>query len=35
MDVDRIERKMEEKKVYIKRVFHVREIGVFGFMLEK
>ena len=30
MDVDRIERKMEEKKVYIKRVFHVREIGVFG-----
>jgi predicted nucleotidyltransferase len=30
MDVDRIERKMEEKKVYTKRVFHVREIGVFG-----
>ena len=30
MDVDRIERKMEEKKAYIKRVFHVREIGVFG-----
>jgi len=30
MDVDRIEREMEEKKVYIKKVFHVREIGVFG-----
>ncbi|HEC67275.1 MAG TPA: nucleotidyltransferase [Candidatus Desulfofervidus auxilii] len=30
MDKDKIERKLEEKKVYIKRVFHVREIGIFG-----
>ncbi|MCK4733309.1 MAG: nucleotidyltransferase family protein [Methanophagales archaeon] len=30
MDADRMERKLEEKKVYMKRFFHVREIGLFG-----
>jgi len=30
MDADRIERKLEEKKINIERVFHVREIGIFG-----
>ncbi|HJH26909.1 MAG TPA: nucleotidyltransferase [Methanophagales archaeon] len=30
MDADKIERKLEEKKVYIKRFFHIREVGVFG-----
>ncbi len=30
MGAEKIERKLEEKKIYIKRVFHVREIGVFG-----
>ena len=30
MDAEKIERKLEEKKVYIKRVFHIREIGLFG-----
>ncbi|MBC8522234.1 MAG: hypothetical protein H8D26_09680 [Methanomicrobia archaeon] len=26
MGADKIERKLEEKKVYIKRVFHIREV---------
>ena len=30
MDIEKIERKLEEKKEYIKRVFHIREIGIFG-----
>lgn len=30
MDANEIERKLEEKKVHIKRVFHIREIGIFG-----
>jgi len=30
MDAKEIEKKLEEKKYRIKRVFHVREIGIFG-----
>ena len=30
MDADKIERILEEKKVYIKKVYHIREIGIFG-----
>ncbi|NQE51973.1 hypothetical protein C5S29_00170 [ANME-1 cluster archaeon GoMg3.2] len=30
MDANEIERKLEEKKVHIKSVFHIREIGIFG-----
>jgi predicted nucleotidyltransferase len=30
MDANEIERKLEEKKVHIKGVFHIREIGLFG-----
>ncbi|NAS89546.1 nucleotidyltransferase [ANME-1 cluster archaeon AG-394-G21] len=30
MDANEIERKLEEKKVYIKRAYHIREIGIFG-----
>ena len=30
MDANEIERKLEEKKVYMKGVFHIREIGLFG-----
>ena len=30
MDAEKIERKLEEKKAYIKSVFHIREIGIFG-----
>ena len=30
MGADKIERKLEEKKEYIKRIFHIREIGIFG-----
>ena len=30
MDTEKIERELEEKKEYIKRVFHIREIGIFG-----
>jgi predicted nucleotidyltransferase len=30
MDANEIERKLEEKKAYMKGVFHIREIGIFG-----
>jgi len=30
MDAEAIERKLGEKKEYIKRNFHVKEIGIFG-----
>lgn len=30
MDTGKIERKLEEKKEYIKRAFHIKEIGIFG-----
>ena len=30
MEVKEIGKKLQEKKDYIKRVFHVREIGIFG-----
>ncbi len=30
MDANEIERKLEEKKVYMEGVFHIREIGLFG-----
>ncbi len=30
MDAKKIERKLEEKKEQIKRVFHIKEIGIFG-----
>lgn len=30
MDATEIERTLEQKKAYIKRVFHVRELGIFG-----
>jgi len=30
MDAKEIEKKLEEKKDHIKKVFHVREIGIFG-----
>ncbi|MCD6238760.1 MAG: nucleotidyltransferase family protein [Thermotogae bacterium] len=30
MNTEEIERKLKEKKVHIKRVFHIREMGIFG-----
>ncbi len=30
MDAEEIERKLEEKKEHIKKVFHIKEIGLFG-----
>jgi predicted nucleotidyltransferase len=30
VDVEKIEKKLEENKVHIKGVFHIREIGIFG-----
>ena len=30
MEANEIERKLEEKKAYMKGVFHIREIGLFG-----
>ena len=30
MDAEEIERELEKKKEYIKRVFHIKEIGLFG-----
>jgi predicted nucleotidyltransferase len=30
MDASEIERKLEERKAYMKGVFHIREIGLFG-----
>lgn len=30
MDAEKIEKKIEEKKAYIKKVYHIKEIGVFG-----
>ena len=30
MDANEIERKLEERKAYMKGVFHIREIGLFG-----
>ena len=30
MEMDKVERELKEKKAYIKEVFHIREIGIFG-----
>ena len=30
MEANEIERKLEERKAYMKGVFHIREIGLFG-----
>jgi len=35
MDAKKIERKLEEKKEQIKRVFHIKEIGIFGSFIRE
>jgi len=35
MNINEIERKLKERKVYIKRLFYVREIGIFGSFIRR
>ncbi|KFD40753.1 hypothetical protein DK28_0200980 [Peptococcaceae bacterium SCADC1_2_3] len=35
MDAKKIERKLEENKEQIKRVFHIKEIGIFGSFIRE
>jgi len=35
MNINEIERKLKERKIYIKRLFYVREIGIFGSFIRR